>query len=381
MMLLAAMIAAALPQADSPTVIVTGKSLRATGAELARCLERRCAAVEDVRATLAHAENLFVAGDYEKAREVLKQSIGRHGDKAAELPVPVSSLYRANARVSAHLGEAQDYRRSTYRTWSILREGQGVPDWLALSARMDVANMVAGLQGKNAGRRAFRQLEEEATRLGRRDIAALARLRGIWLDHRARPSAAVERELREMLARAGPDERVARTGALILLARIERERGSGAGIATDDLVRELARTPVQRPTLLYAPPLPRLRGDKWWADPGRVPVYPVISQLPTENFEDRWVDIGFWVQPDGRVGDAEILRRSGSADWVAPVLASVAGRLYAPLAGGEGHYRVERFTYTSNWRRRIDTRLRVRSQDPVIHSLDLTAEPPPPNPS
>jgi hypothetical protein len=33
------------------------------------------------------------------------------------------------------------------------------------------------------------------------------------------------------------------------------------------------------------------------------------------------------------------------------------------------------FTYISNWRSRIDTRIRVRLQDGVIQSLDLTADP------
>jgi hypothetical protein len=226
-----------------------------------------------------------------------------------------------------------------------------------------------------AVKRAFRQLEQVALQQGRADIAALARLRGAWVEYRADPSRPVERELREILASAAPGERIARTGALILLARIEREKGMVAGAATDALVDELARSPTKRPTLLYAPPLPVLRGDKWWADPNRVPVYSVTSQLPTENFEDRWVDIGFWVRPDGRVDEAEVLRQSGSPSWVKPVLASVAGRIYAPLTSGQGHYRVERFTYTSNWRDRIDTRLRVRSQDGVIQSLDLTADP------
>jgi hypothetical protein len=345
-----------------------------TDSALQQCLARRCPAEEEIRATLAHAENLFVAGDYHMARRILKKSIGRNGDAAATLPIPVSNLYRANGRVAAHLGESEDYVRSTYRTWSVLRDGQGVPAWLSLSARMDVANMITATQGAHAGQRAFRQLEQEAAQLGRPDIAALARLRGLWVKYRSDPSRSVERELREILAAAGPERRIARTGALILLARIERERGMAGG-ATDALVAELAQTPTLRPTLLYAPPLPVVRGDKWWADPSRVPVYSVTSQLPTDNFEDRWVDIGFWVQPNGRVEEAEILRQSGSPGWLKPVLASVAGRVYAPLASGEGHYRVERFTYTSNWRKRIDTRLRVRSQDGVIQNLDLTADP------
>ena len=377
MLILAALLAsAAAPAAagESRPIIVTGQSLKSTGDALDSCLRRGCPPDEDIRASLAHAENLFVAGDYDDARRVLKKSIGRNGDEDQTLPIPVSNLYRANSRVAAHLGEAEDYQRSTYRTWSILKEANGVPAWLTLSARMDVANMVTTTQGALAGKRAFRQLEEEAARLGRSDIAALARLRAIWIDYLHDPNHSVEGRLREMLAEAGADDRIARMGALILLARIERNKGMAPGEATDALIAELARTPSQRPALLFSPPLPRLRGDKWNANLAGVPVYSATSQLPTDNFEDRWVDVGFWVQPDGRVSDAEILRQSGSTSWADPILQSVGGRIYAPSASGEGRYRVERVTYTSNWRKRIDTRLRVRSQDPSIQILDLTAD-------
>jgi hypothetical protein len=64
-------LAAASPclAADPPaqTIVVTGASLAETGRRLAGCLARHCPPDEDIAATLAHAENLFVAGDYRQA--------------------------------------------------------------------------------------------------------------------------------------------------------------------------------------------------------------------------------------------------------------------------------------------------------------------------
>jgi hypothetical protein len=62
---LAATTAAAPPPAarqDQQTIIVTGRSLTDTERALRDCLARKCPPNEDIDASLAHAENLFVAG-------------------------------------------------------------------------------------------------------------------------------------------------------------------------------------------------------------------------------------------------------------------------------------------------------------------------------
>jgi hypothetical protein len=35
------------------------------------------------------------------------------------------------------------------------------------------------------------------------------------------------------------------------------------------------------------------------------------GQTP-DNFEGKWIDVGFWVMPDGRVSGMEILRRGAN---------------------------------------------------------------------
>src|SRR5687768_8888658 len=117
---LLALSAVAQAQAQAPnegsgqTIIVTGTSLSQSERNLRDCLARNCPPDEDIEATLGHAENLFVAGDYETARRVARSSLDRNNGHADRFPVPVSDLYRASSRISAHLGEGKEYEQSTW---------------------------------------------------------------------------------------------------------------------------------------------------------------------------------------------------------------------------------------------------------------------------
>ena len=95
LLILAAPAAAQQSPAPDEEILVTGKSLGVTARELQECLARNCPPDEDIAATLAHAENLFVAGDYDNARSVLRASVGRNDDEAEDFPVEVSYLNRA----------------------------------------------------------------------------------------------------------------------------------------------------------------------------------------------------------------------------------------------------------------------------------------------
>ena len=98
--------------AQAEDIVVTGKSLKQTEADLRACLERKCPPDEDIKATLAHAENLFVSGDYKNSRATLKDSLGRNRKHGEAFPVPVSDLLRANGRISEQMGEAKDFQLS-----------------------------------------------------------------------------------------------------------------------------------------------------------------------------------------------------------------------------------------------------------------------------
>jgi hypothetical protein len=102
-------------------------------------------------------------------------------------------------------------------------------------------------------------------------------------------------------------------------------------------------------------------------------------RLP-ENMRDMWIDIGFWVMPDGSVAGLELLRHGARPDWAEPLLESVRGRRYS--TAGDPSYRVERYTYTSRLEAATGTRGTVHSPRARAEYFDLTdpnqPAPPPP---
>jgi hypothetical protein len=79
--------------ANSPPtrdVVVTGVRLKDTEAALKACIARKCPPKEDIDATMAHAENEFVAGDY--------QVRGRHCSAASRATAATASNIRSTCR-------------------------------------------------------------------------------------------------------------------------------------------------------------------------------------------------------------------------------------------------------------------------------------------
>jgi hypothetical protein len=352
---------------DGETIVVTGSSLAKTERALKECLARGCPPEEDINATLAHAENLFVAGRYADARKIAKASIGRNGRHAKDHPVPVSDLYRANSRISAHLGEGGDFERSTWAIKRALKAGLPENDVRIVGADLEVAGMQASLGRIESARKTYQEVEEDARALGRGDIAAMARLRLAWLYQLDGETHTARQRLREIADDRTPEARIARLSALILLARFDRE--AGRTDTADALLAELKAANFRKPVLLFAPAVELPSREVGTSGS-------VTRLMATENFEKVWMDVGFWVTPEGRVADVEVLRNSGRLEWAAPLLKSIAGRIYssAPEGSGEGSYRVERYSYTSLWGDRTGTRIRQRSADGRVEFLDLTAD-------
>ena len=349
-------------------IVVTGTRLKDSERALAECLKRKCPPEEDINASLAHAENLFVAGAYKDARMTAKASIGRNARHAKGFPVPVSDLYRANSRISAHLGEGGDYESSTWGIKRALRAGLPGSDPRLIGADLEVASMQAALHRIPAARITYVRVEKDALAIGRPDLAALARVRSAWLHQLEGDTALARKKLRVIAEDRAPATALSRLTSLVLLARLDRKEGKVE--SSDALIAELKGAGFTRPTLLYSPPM-QLHTDGGNASESGS----TTRLLATDNFDDRWADVGFWVKPDGRVADAEILRESGKTNWMKLVLKSIEGRIYSPIKdGGEGSYRVERYSYTSIWADRTGTRLRQRSQEARVEFIDLTED-------
>ncbi|HEV7660883.1 MAG TPA: hypothetical protein VGO55_13675 [Allosphingosinicella sp.] len=380
---LAALPAAAMAQPrEAPPqgqdVVVTGTRIQDYRDRLAACLARNCPPNEDIDATMALAEALFVTGEYRDARTAIRASLGRNRDEARNYPEPVSDLYRANARVARHLGLDRDAQFSTRDILRALQAGLPVEDHRHFTARLEIAQSLIAFGQYDQARRALNELAERARAAGRDDVVASAELRGLWLSYLQAPTGSAQRELTALSRSADPRRSI---GAKILLVRIYGERGQSA--RADSLIAELGRS-SQRRQLLFNPPFELLTQD---LAPTADEVVRQGRSMDTSigrnpgNMEDKWIDVAFWIQADGSVTGLEIVRGDGERVWADPLLESIRRRRYSQAAGTEATYRVERYTYTSGMESRAGSRIMQRSPRARVEYFDLgggaSSEPPP----
>lgn len=380
---LAAALVAVPNSATAQDIVVKGNSLAASAAALEECLKRDCPPDQDIRASLAHAENLFVSGDYATARSTLRASLGRNRKHSAGYPIQVSDLLRASSRVAEHLGEGRDYQLSALSVRDVLKKSFGADDFRTLVAEIEVGDSRAKLGFPTEAERIFRTVEKRAVELKQYRLAGFARLRLATMARKAFDSEPTSSNRKELDKRLNllidtplPDGEEFVLAAKVLRARIDRQRGSSD--STDELVRQFAaKGGADRPLLLFSEPLSRIDlGERTQADGDSA--RPSWTRLSTNRY-GQWVDIGFWIGQQGKVTDVEVLRSQGNYDWSKPLLGNIARRIYAPLkTGGEsspGFYMIERYTLTA---RVVDgetgTRLRTREATPRIERLDLTED-------
>lgn len=376
-------LAFAMPAA-AQDIVVQGRPLSDTAAALENCIKRKCPPNEDIAATLAHAENLFVNGDYKTAQRTLHASLGRNRKHGKEFPVEVSDLLRANGRVAEHMGEGREYQLSTLGMRDTLRDKFGNEDFRTLVADVEVGDSRAKLGFPEEAERIYRDVEKRALGAKQYRVASFARLRLALIARTrfdAEPTPANRKELDKRLALLtdnplpGGEEFV--LAAKVLRARVDRKQGAAA--STDELVKEFAqRGGASRPVLLYSEPISRIdTSERTQADGAND--RPAWTRLSTNRY-GQWVDVGFWIGADGKVSDVEILRSSGDNGWAKPVLSNISRRVYAPLkTGGDstpGFYMIERYTLTARVSDgpETGTHLRTREAKPRIERLDLTEE-------
>lgn len=365
-------------------IVVTGRSLKDTAEVLAACLARTCPPDQDVAATLAHAENLFISGNYDDARSTLLRSVSRNKKHGKSYPVPVSDLLRANGRISEHMGEAKSYQTSVLDMRDTLKKGLGDNDPRTLVAQVEVGDSRAKLGYPFEAERIYEDVQKRAIALGHPRVAMYARLRVAILKYALAeelddPSArkAGRARLEDIIKNPLPGAADFSLAARVMLARADRKEGRTG--STEDIVREFASSGgATRPVLLFSEPIERfdLSGDPSGGEGSNVS----LNRLTLTDVGDRWVDIGFWVNPDGRVADIEVLRGQGPRDWLKPVIAHLNSRTYAPLKkdgndAAPGFYLIERYTMTARWQDdTTGTRMRRREVTPRIERLDITPE-------
>ena len=362
------------------SVTVTGIRIQDYRDRLAACLARNCPVNEDVDATLALAEALFLNGAYGEGRTAVAASLRRNRRRAGEFPEPVSDLYRAHSRFSRHLGDDQVGIQSAHGILNALQAGIPVPDHRHFTARLELAEINMLMGRYTTARRELNNLMREAERAGRHDVVAIAWLRDRWYNYINYPLGDAKGELIRTTRETDPARRIYAIGARIMLARIHRAEGDRA--RADALLAEVGRNGAgARRRLLHAPPYQLGQQQGQLPDDLRTDEAVLLSSTlapAAPDYRDRWIDVGFWVMPDGHVAGLEIVRRGAGAEWSDPLLHSILRRLYS--AGPEASYRLERYTLTARIELDPSTRMRRQSANARAEYLDLTIydQPPPP---
>jgi hypothetical protein len=369
---LTALPAAAQPaQPEGQTVTVVGQNLQHYRDRLAACLARHCPVNEDVDATLALAESLFLNGEYRDARSIVRASLGRNRGQASAFPEPVSDLYRVQARLARHIGFDREARLASFGILRSLQAGIPTEDHRHFTARLEIADMQLQSGNLTGALHALEELSDAARAAGREDVVAMAELRYAFY-----PLAAVPRhgEARARLERwASPEgeaNRFRATGARLMLARLYRREGDIA--RSDALFAQVARSAAAsaRRRLLYSPRVQLAQQGRLDGQDPTEPANIAPNLQMADDMENGWIDVGFWVTPDGSVSDVEILRRGAEPSWSRPLLRAIEGRRYTSAA--EPTYKIERYTYTSEWFQGSGSRLARRSPAARVEYLDLT---------
>ncbi|TCD06387.1 hypothetical protein EYB45_01260 [Erythrobacteraceae bacterium CFH 75059] len=345
------------------TIVVVGRKAEE---ELAECLARHCPPAEEIEASLQASVEQFADARYADARQTLQRAIRRNRHHAAQLPGPVSSLHATLATVAEHEGDRDLWLRAERDSVLVLRRHAGLNNPATLMQELTQADTMVQQGLSVAADEAYASVHRRAQAEGLRDLAAAATFRRAYLAY------ALERYDR---ARRLADEAVAAAGERA--ADIEEMRGllheriafrRGADIAQADVAARMRRSPTDRPVLLFADrKLVQSRVGDSDLDRG--------ANRLLDDGSIRFADVGFWIMPNGQVGEVEVLRQYGLGQLRSTILDHVATRQYAALdlpADHPGIYRIERFTMRGEQETPTGSRIAMRAGTPRLRIVDLT---------
>ena len=355
---------------DEDTIVVTGTSIKDSETRLQACLARHCSPKEDIDASLNLAENQFVAGDYNAARQTIAKSHHRNDRFAKAFPVDVADLNRAWARVNDASGFVDTSRIQQIQSLDALKAGLDKHDGRVLAQRLMVADGFAKVGRIRAADDMYNEVARQARKVGLPTVMGMAMLRDSVLYGAVASTQWSMREpaklrLSRLERTTEPELAPFRDAVKVLRARLAMMDGDQT--AFEKVVADMPPRAERTPLLLYAPPIST-------EDLGPSPKTRTLVEQP------QWIDLQFRVGGDGKVSDVAILRDSGNLDqnWPKLVERRVGERRYAPMvlpAGTELPARIERFSFVHDvTSSESDTRTRARSAVGRITSLDLTPD-------
>lgn len=361
-------VAHAQDSADNETVVVTGKPLAETESQLKACLARKCPPREDIDASLAHAENQFIAGEYHAARSTLAAARGRNARYASQYPVEVADLTRAYGRLTDLDGYRNTSRLLQIESLDALKAGLDKGDSRVLMQRLLTGDEYARSGRIVAAIDVYRKVAKQADEAGLPQVRGHAMFREAVLYGAVSESlpayrSTAENAIKRIEKTVQPELAPFRSAAGMLRASLASQHGDKQAI--DKAVASLG-TKVDKPVLIYAP---TVRVDQ------------AAAGLATQGLHTgpQWIDVSFRIAPDGTVRDVETLRQSGTVHgvWPKKVHEALAGRRYAPLKlapEADGLERIERFTMVFDTLAPTGSRVRSRSLIGRLSSIDLTPE-------
>lgn len=361
-------VVAAMLQSPSD-IVVTGQRLEQASR---RCAARPCTPLEDARASIAQAEELFRRGQYQPAKRLLAAAIARNRHDAVTDPRPVAALYEAYATVSLHEGDLARYRGAVVDQVRTLRDHLPVDDLSVVDSGLVLGDMWLKLGNSGQAERAYRGVERDATAAGRSSLAVMAVIRRAVLASGLGQYAQAGALIDAVAARQTTLDPAIRAVLPVVRLRLAAKRADDH--AVDALVAGLRSDRAGAPVLVWAPPYAQTAAVEADRQARQFNEISPVAARSNEYSPVLWVDIGFWIRPDGRTAEAEILRGTPTRAWTAPVLNQIARRRYmASTRTGPGTYRVERFTFRPTYSRPIGSLIARRAGPASLEVLDLTA--------
>lgn len=370
--MIALWLAATIPVA-TPQIVVSGKRLEAAYAE---CVARRCTPLRDAQASIAWAEKLFRDGKYVPAKQVLANAVARERGFAKTDPKPVAALYEAFATVALQDGDKELYRRAVSGQVQTLRANLPPTDPAAIDAGLVLGDMWTKLGNIPAADAAYRAAERQARSRGQTIAALSAALRRVWLATLMGRQSEANRLLNEVVADPAAQDPAIR--AIVPVVRLRLAAKGADDAETSRLIAALPKGDAKAlPILVWSPPYKETASAS--AEDAALRFGRISPSAPRSSELDpiQWADVGFWIRPNGRTEDVEVLRGSPDRGWAKPILSQIVARRYAEQAAsasGEGLYRVERFTLRGSYQVPIGSLIRRRSGAKRLEMLDLTEQ-------
>ena len=371
-LLLAIALQAAAPPTASDDIVVQGRRLDTA---YKACVAGGCSVLRDAQVSIAMAEQQFRDGAYVKAKHTMAAAVARNRRHAATDPKPVAALYEAFATVAFQEGDTKFYRTAVIGQVRTLRDHLPESDPARREAPLIVGDMWIKLGQPRIAAGIYETAERQATAAADVRGALVARLRRAWLAAASRDRTKAKDLLHE--AAAWPAVADPALQAMLRVAELRIAAQSADTTAIDRLIGEIGHMTTAQPVLIWAPPyLPSIDAVVK-QNAMRFGDVAIATGSSSEVVPIEWADIGFWIGPDGRTREMEVLRSVGANAWTAPILRQIASRRYTSVADatGQGVYRIERMTNRGTYGVPIGSLIRRRSGPASLQVLDLTPAP------